>query len=153
MNSDSWMSIAEAELGTKEVDGDGNNPRVIEYHNTTSGHFKQDSVPWCSSFVNWVMTQCQIKGTGSAAARSWLKWGIAVEEPKRGCIVILKRGTSKTSGHVGFVESVGLLTIKVLGGNQSDSVCYKTFPRLRVLGYRLPIDKTPAISTNKLPPE
>jgi hypothetical protein len=44
--------IAKAELGTTEVPGTQNNPRILEYHATTTLKATTDEVPWCSSFVN-----------------------------------------------------------------------------------------------------
>lgn len=48
-----WLDLAEAEIGIKEVPGTGDNPRVLEYHSATSYGAPHDSVPWCSSFINW----------------------------------------------------------------------------------------------------
>ena len=83
------------------------------------------------------MEQAGIEGTNSAMARSWLKWGREIDEPVKGCIVILKRGTGM-SGHVGFYDDRDELFLTLLGGNQSDQVCLKDYKMRDVLGYRLP---------------
>ncbi len=49
-----WLVIAKKEIGTAEGIGAANNQRILDYHATTGG-YGQDSVPWCSSCVNWVM--------------------------------------------------------------------------------------------------
>lgn len=127
--------IAKGEIGTHEVKG-GENPRILEYHDCTTLNACEDEVPWCSAFANWCHKQAGIEGTHSAAARSWLKWGKALEMPVEGCIVILKRGNDPNSGHVGFyVKSEGEAII-VLGGNQSDQVKESRFAKKDVLGYR-----------------
>lgn len=132
-----WLEVAQSERGTKEIPGSGDNPRIIEYHATTTLRAVDDSVPWCSAFVNWCMKQAGIKGTGLANARSWLDWGENLGHPKAGAVVILSRG-APPSGHVGFFLRQEGDRIAVLGGNQSDQVKVSTFPASMVLGYRWP---------------
>lgn len=50
----SFYEIAEKELGQKE-DFFGENPKIIEYHDATTLSANRDEVPWCASFVNWVL--------------------------------------------------------------------------------------------------
>jgi uncharacterized protein (TIGR02594 family) len=133
-----WLEIALREIGVEEVPGAGNNPRVIEYHKTTTLKATQDSVAWCSSFVNWCMKQAEIQGSGSAAARSWLSWGKKLDTPRNGCIAVLKRGSNPANGHVAFYVGDGTSTIRLLGGNQGDQVKVSTFPKSMVLSYRWP---------------
>ena len=125
---------AKAELGQKEIKGLENNPRIVEYHQTTSLRATTDEVSWCSSFVNWCHKQAGIAGTDSAAARSWLRWGKAVE-PVEGCVVVFKRG-APPSGHVGFMVKRDGTHVWVLGGNQSDQVKISVYKAADVLGYR-----------------
>lgn len=133
-----WLIKAEGEIGTLEIKGDKDNPRIVEYASCTSLHATDDETPWCSSFVNWCMKQVGIKGTNSAAARSWLDWGRVITEPEEGCVVILKRG-APPSGHVCFfVRNRDTETITCLGGNQADQVKYSHYSKHDVLGYRMP---------------
>jgi uncharacterized protein (TIGR02594 family) len=132
-----WLNTAEGEMGTKEVSGTGDNPRVLEYHSATSLGARDDAVAWCSSFVNWCMKQNDIPRTNSASARSWLNWGVRLDQPRKGCVVVLKRG-NPPSGHVGFYVGDGAGSIRLLGGNQSDQVKISVFPSSMVLGYRWP---------------
>lgn len=128
--------FARNEIGQKEVPGSGNNPRIVEYHATTSLKATSDEVSWCSSFVNWCVKQAGLRGTNSAAARSWLDWGKVLDKPVEGCIVIFKRG-APPSGHVAFyVKDVSSELIQVLGGNQSDQVKMSNYKKSDVLGYR-----------------
>lgn len=120
-----WIRIARAELGVLEIKGDEHNPRIIEYHSTT-GKFQDDETPWCSSFVNWVITQAGLKGTNSARAASWKDWGQKLNKPAYGCIGVRIRPNG--SGHVGFI--VGKLKngrLVSLGDNQNDSVDYSNY--------------------------
>jgi uncharacterized protein (TIGR02594 family) len=134
-----WFDIARKEYGVKEIDGSGESQRILEYHKTTSLSAKSETVPWCSSFVNWCITGAGMVGTNSARARSWLKWGSKTKF-RKGCIVVLKRGNDPASGHVGFGVEKKLLMVKVLGGNQSNAVNEKWFPVWQVLDYRWPLN-------------
>jgi uncharacterized protein (TIGR02594 family) len=134
-----WYKVAVLELGVKEVRGPENNSRVLEYHRSTSLKAKDDETAWCSSFVNWCLDQCKIKGTRSALARSWLNWGTVLEEPREGCIVVLWRvRINGWQGHVGFYVREDEKHIYVLGGNQDNKVSIKKYPKSRLLGYRWP---------------
>jgi len=86
-----WYDVAKAELGTRENSKvNKHNVRIIEYHSTTTLGAKTDEIPWCSSFVNWVVIQSGYKGTNNALAKSWTNWGVKVTTPIQGDIVILK---------------------------------------------------------------
>lgn len=130
-----WMRVALAEMGVMEASGRANNKRIIEYHAATSLGSKADSVPWCASFVNWVLEQVNMRGTRSAAAASFRDWGSALETPRYGAIIQLQqkrrsndRATGSSSGnHVAFFISQTSTHIKLLGGNQSDSVKESNF--------------------------
>jgi uncharacterized protein (TIGR02594 family) len=134
-----WLQAAERELGTCEIAGDCDNKRIVEYHACTSLKATDDETPWCSAFINWCMVQAGIKGTNSAAARSWLDWGIVLTVPIIGCIVILKRG-APPSGHVTLYAGADSdpAYIRCIGGNQSDQVKCSKYPVADVLGYRWP---------------
>lgn len=133
-----WMDIAESKLGVKERSGPDAHPDIVEFHQHTSLKATSDEIPWCSSFVNYCMDKAGIPGTHSAAARSWLKWGRAINIPLPGCIVILKRGTNPAQGHVGFYAGESSGTVRILGGNQGDRVCYSRYAKTDVIGYRWP---------------
>jgi uncharacterized protein (TIGR02594 family) len=141
-----WMAIAELEMGVHEIPGGENHPRVVEYlHSTTNldkASKSKDETPWCSAFVNWCLAQAGYEGTKSALARSWLKWGQPITEPRRGCIVVFTR--EKVFGHVAFYLDETDTHIKVLGGNQLNpetkiyEVSEKYYPKTDLLGFRIP---------------
>ncbi|MBM4319980.1 MAG: TIGR02594 family protein [Deltaproteobacteria bacterium] len=132
-----WLGIARSEVGVKEIPGRRHNPRVIEYHATT-GKFNSDEVAWCSSFVNWVMEKAGYRGTGSALALSWKKWGKKLSKPAYGSIVVFSWGGGK--GHVGFIVGKSGSTLQVLGGNQSNQVKVTSFGSGSVTAYVVPAD-------------
>lgn len=134
MSKPKYYEIAEKEIGVKEVRG-GENPRIIEYHSTTTLKAREDEIAWCSSFVNWCIEKAGLKGTKSAAAISWAAWGERVTDPREGDIVVIRQkskghdqATGSTSGnHVGFFVRIQDHRIYILGGNQSDSVKVSSF--------------------------
>jgi uncharacterized protein (TIGR02594 family) len=135
-----WFAVARGELGQRDYPGPRHNPRVVEYFNTTSLQANNDETSWCSAFVNWCMLQARQRGTNNAAARSWLGYGQALDNPRPGCIVVLwRQSPSSWKGHVGFFDGFDVGNrIRLLGGNQGggvewDEVCLALFPQERVL--------------------
>lgn len=134
-----WYEIALRELAASVAEsGSGEHPRILEYLATCSdleeGEWARDSTPWCSAFVNWCLAQAGIEGTDSGWARSWSEWGEPIDPPRLGAIAVWARGRKSSdepvvTGHVAFfVEDLGD-SLLVLGGNQSDSVCLKAYPK------------------------
>ena len=136
-----WMVIARNEIGTKEYPGDADNPDVVKYLKSVdtlnASAQIQDETSWCSAFVNWCMEEAGIKGTESAGARSWLQWGRELDSPKKGCVVVLWRGSpTGWQGHVGFFVRETSSSLYLLGGNQNDEVNISKYPKSRLLGFR-----------------
>lgn len=142
-----WMKFALAEYGVSEIRGRGHNRRIIEYHAATTLKAQTDEVPWCASFVNWVLKQDGLRGSESAAAASFSDWGVATQ-PRFGCIVHIfraprggDRATGSSSGnHVAFLISKSDTHIRLLGGNQGDTVKPSTFSlaKYKVRSFRWP---------------
>lgn len=141
-----WLSHARGELGVKEVSGDGDNPRIIKYWqeaglaNVADG---QDEVPWCAAFVNAMLARAKIAGTDKANARSFEAWGRKLNSPALGCVVILSRPPTAWQGHVALYLGTDKIkrTIRVIGGNQGDSVSIADFSLDRLVGYRWPANQ------------
>ncbi len=144
-----WYGKAKGELGISEVKGKlHNNSRILDYHRSTTLSKKlasTDETPWCSSFVNWCVEGSGLKGTDSAMARSWLKWGNKLDTPQEGCIVVFARPSAgPNSGHVAFFVKETAERIRVLGGNQSNQVKESYYGKDDLLGYRWPKGKPKA---------
>lgn len=137
MTEPRWLTIARGELDVAEVPGPKHNPRILEYH-AAAGGASEDEVSWCSSFVAWCMLEAGIVGTGSPVARSWLGWGVALAEPRTGCVVVIRRGTAAWQGHVGFYVGTKADRLTILAGNHSDRVSVMSFPAGKLLGFRWP---------------
>lgn len=125
--------IAAGELGVTEFPGKRHNPRILEYHATTTlGDWgrSRDETPWCSSFINWVNVQAGIEGTSNALARSWLRWGVRSEVTIAGDIAVIKRiraGRDARTGsrggyHVGIILRERRRSVQLLSGNVSNRV-------------------------------
>jgi len=141
-----WIEIAKQELGTKEIHGNKHNPRVLQYH-AVSGGFSTDEVPWCGSFVNFVMLKAGYKGPKNPArAKSWLKFGKSSKEPVFGSIAVKSR---KGGGHVCFVlgQDKSGKYLYCLGGNQHDEVNISKYKKSVFLDFRIPLD----YESNELP--
>jgi uncharacterized protein (TIGR02594 family) len=100
---------------------------------------------WCAAFVNAILERHGVPGSTSVSehpllARSFLSWGESVNEPKRGDIVIFRRGTEDWQGHVAiYLNTVirdGKTYYRVLGGNQNDEVNVAEYSVNRLLGIR-----------------
>ena len=141
MKTAPWLEIAIRELvrGVDEIPGQRHNPRILEYHSATTLGASDDETPWCAAFMNWCLRECWIKGTNSAAARSFVTWG-QESEPVPGAIVTLWRGSpDSTQGHVGTLVDRAPGRIYLCGGNQRDRVSVAAYPVDRVLAYRKPL--------------
>lgn len=137
-----WLKWARAELGVREVPGEADNPRILEYQRCTSMGPTHDETPWCSAFACWVMEKAGIVSPRLANARSWLKWGDALTEPRHGCVIVFSApARGPHAGHVGFwldkPHGSGFW-VRVLGGNQGNEVREALYPAASVIGWRWP---------------
>lgn len=133
-----WMPHAWAERDVHEIAGPACHVRIGEYLRTV-GLPSDDAIPWCSAFANWVVQAAGFAPTGSARARSWLTWGVPVplDTPEYGAVVVFKRGTDPTLGHVTFyVDTLPAGTLLCLGGNQRDQVGLSAYDPAHLLGVR-----------------
>jgi uncharacterized protein (TIGR02594 family) len=143
-----WVAIARGELGQRDYPGPRTQSARDRDLNTTGYQANNDKTSWRSAFVNWCMLKARQRGTNNAAARSWLTYGQALNSPRPGCVVILRRESpSSWKGHVGFFEDFDVGNrVRLLGGNQGggvgwDEICAANFLQERVLGHRWPISR------------
>lgn len=137
----SWLTVARTYIGLEEIVGSKHNDEILEFWKLCHLPFKDDETPWCAGFVGGVLEKCGIISTRSGMARSYLKWGVKIENPVVGCVVVFWRGhINSPHGHVAFCGAPPTDTvIPALGGNQGNKVCIKPYPRSRVLGFRMPV--------------
>lgn len=134
-----WLAIARPLVGLHEINGPEHAPEILAMWRTIKrSGIQSDEVPWCAAFVGACLERAGIRSSRFESAASYLKWGVRLDGPVHGCIVVFSR---EGGGHVGFVvgqDEAGKLL--VLGGNQGNAVSVKAFPRDRVTGYRWPVD-------------
>jgi uncharacterized protein (TIGR02594 family) len=95
--------------------------------------------PWCAAFVNGILAQVGMKGTGSNLAISFTKYKTATSNPVKGDIVVIRTGRSRrgrAGNHVGIFEKFVGNRVAVLGGNQSNKVKVSYFSKSSVISYR-----------------
>lgn len=143
----SAYEIAQRFVGIKEVPGSTANPQILAMLKLDVTWPGDDSVPWCSGFINYVAWLLRLPRSKSLLARSWLTIGevIELEIAEAGFdVVIFKRGGANqpgphvidAPGHVGFFAGIEGKNVLVLGGNQGDSVSIGSYPKSRLLGVR-----------------
>ncbi|PCI88185.1 MAG: TIGR02594 family protein [Hyphomicrobiales bacterium] len=137
-----WFEIAQNEQGVEEIKGQKHNVKIVQYF-ADVGHdeVKNDETAWCAAFVGSCLEKAGLASTRALNARSYLKWGRAIDTPVPGCIVVFKRGNSSWQGHVAFYIGQSHGRIKVLGGNQNNQVKVSAYSEDDLLGYRLPKTK------------
>lgn len=134
-NAPDVMRIAGQALGLNETE---QNAALKDFLATGGQNIDPATRAWCADFVNATLSQAGMKGTGSGMARSFLDWGQEVSQPQRGDIAVFTRGDPNGPfGHVGFFDGYNEDgTIRVLGGNQGNSVSIANYSPDSLLGFR-----------------
>ena len=132
-----WLQEARKLIGLRETKGPKHTPEILQmWRDIKRGGIKDDETPWCAAFVGAMLERSGIRSSRFESARSYLAWGDQLVEPIVGCVVVFSR---EGGGHVGFcVGQDSASNLLILGGNQSDEVNIRAFPRTRVTGYRWP---------------
>lgn len=151
----SCVQMARKFDGIKEVQGQVDNPQIMAFLRLDQSWPSHDEVPWCSAFANYVAWLADRQRTVSMQlrARAWLRVGVPLDldnpllaasrDVRLNTAVIFMRGGSTAGpdvldapGHVAFYLDHTESEVRVIGGNQSDSVSIASYPRPRVLGLR-----------------
>lgn len=129
------LRIAGQALGLNERD---QNAALQDYLSTGGVNLDPATTAWCAAFVNATLAKTGMQGTGSNMARSFLEWGQGVDQPQIGDLAVFSRGDPNGPyGHVGFFQGYNPDgTIRVLGGNQGDSVSVSAYSPDALLGFR-----------------
>ncbi len=143
-----WMVNALAEIGTAEIHGAKDNPRVMDYWAGADlkSVASSDETPWCAAFVGAMLRSSGVTRSGPNA-KSYLSYGFGLDAPVFGAVVVLNRPPVEWQGHVGFFAGATDKKIHLLGGNQGDRVSIASFDRERIAGIRWP-NGVPLIGTN-----
>lgn len=118
-----WLVAGLGELGEVEIVGPRHNPRILEYGKAVRLRVTTDEIPWCSNFLNWCFLQALIEGTRSAAASSWLTWGVACGL-RLGAVAFWGKSDPDAggTGHCALIAGWSASHVLALGGNQQNRV-------------------------------
>lgn len=123
-------------FGTVETPGQGNNPTIMAWAAETGLQriYTADSVPWCGLFMAVVARRAGKTLVSSPLwALSWSKFGEAGGQPRLGDVLTFKR---PGGGHVALYVGEDASAYHVLGGNQSDRVCFTRIAKSRLHAVR-----------------
>jgi len=153
MDQPKWLAAAWAELGQHEVSGPATNPRIRQFF-ADAGHpaVEHDEVAWCAAFLGACLERSGNASTQSLLARSYLDWGLSLDEARLGAVAVLSRGPDPALGHVGFIVGETGAHLVLLGGNQSGAVTVEAFEQSRLLGLRWPAETAPEDSASGFEP-
>lgn len=142
-----WLEHAYKDAGLREIRG-GESPRIIEMHSHCTLKAKEDEIPWCAAAVCCWLEECSIDSTKSAAAKSFLDWGVKLDTPREGCVCVIRQkqkghdaATGSASGyHVALWLAEVNNYVYLWGGNQGDTVKKSGFnlASYEICGYRWP---------------
>lgn len=136
----SALEWAADKLGEREIVGERDNPFIVWcFAQVGRPAITDDETPWCAAFLGAALKNSGNHYLhGNLLAREYLKYGIELDEPEIGSLIVMKRGSSSWQGHVAFVSGITDQYIKYIGGNQSNAVTEETISRHddRILGYR-----------------
>lgn len=139
-----WLDIAWAEQGVAEIAGPDASPAIVGYFRDAGrADILSDETSWCMAFALACLARANVSTAAipkaeRLMARSGLKLGTAIDEPRHGCLAIFKRGKEPWQGHIGFVVGWTETHLAILGGNQGNKVSVQHFPRADLLGLRWP---------------
>lgn len=131
------IEVAKTYLGMREV-----RDRVLlqEFFSSQGISCNPKTTPWCAAFVNSCERSAGFKGNGRLNARSFLTYGVNIDEEnaEEGDILIFDFEGDGIHGHVTyFVEwDDDNNQVKCLGGNQTDQVCYAYYSQDKIVGIR-----------------
>lgn len=131
-------------VGTVETPGVKDNPVIIGWAKEIGGAsqrlYTADSVAWCGLFMAVVAKRAAKTPPDQPLwALNWRNFGTAAGQPALGDVLTFMRDQG---GHVGLYIGEDQTTYHVLGGNQSDQVCFARIDKTRLRAARRPVYRT-----------
>lgn len=132
-------------FGILEVSGQGNNASILQWAKEVGGKvadvYKADQIPWCGLFMAVIA-----KRSGKTIpkdplwALNWGTFGTATSTAMLGDTLVFVRRTAEgnKAGHVAVYVGEDATAYHVIGGNQSDSVCFTRMAKNRLYAIRRP---------------
>jgi uncharacterized protein (TIGR02594 family) len=128
-----------AEYGVIEGAGTADNPVILGWAREVglATSYGGDAIPWCGLFMA-VVAQRASKAIPAKPlwALNWRGFGIGAERPVLGDVLVFRRNGG---GHVGLYVGEDDRAYHVLGGNQSDRVCFTRVVKARLHAARRPV--------------
>lgn len=125
-------------LGTVETPGAGNNPVLLGWASEVGlkATYTADEIPWCGLWVAVIAQRASKPVVASPLwALSWATFGQDGGQPELGDILTFQR---PGGGHVALYIGEDASAYHVLGGNQSDKVCFARIEKKRLYRCRQP---------------
>lgn len=134
--------VAEARklVGIHEKPGSVNDPTIMSWAKEAGGSlamtYTADSIPWCGLFMTIVAKRAGKTPVAEPLwALNWGKFGEPAGQPALGDVLTFIR---EGGGHVGLYVAEDTKAYHVIGGNQSDQVCYISIAKERLKSARRP---------------
>lgn len=139
------ITLALAEFGVAEVVGKGSNRTIIAWRDELNqagvkiSGYSDDDIPWCGLFAA-IIAYRRKKNPAEVVeeplwALNWAEYGQHVNTAMLGDVLAFKR---PSGGHVGFYVGEDATAYHVLGGNQSNKVCFARVAKARCVAVRRP---------------
>lgn len=138
-----WFEEARHLMGVKEVGGDADNPVILDWAKDLDISYPGDDVPWCGLFVGHCIGATlpqEVLPANPLGARQWERFGDSTQ-PRVGAVMVFWRNSPQSGlGHVGFYvgQDDNANAYQILGGNQSDKVCFAWLDKSRFVSAHWP---------------
>lgn len=132
-----WLTEAIRLFGVTEKPGPGSNVQILEWANNLNLPYNGDEVPWCGLFIAHCINTTlpdEPLPANPLKARNWLKFGINTTPTLGAVMVFSRQGDGGQKGHVGLYMGENTEGYRIIGGNQSDKVCFANIAKTRLLG-------------------
>lgn len=143
------VRYALAEYGVVEGAGAADNPVILSWANEVglATSFSHDAIPWCGLFMALVARKAgKTIPDKPLWALSWASFGVRAPQPGLGDVMVFRRDGG---GHVALYIGEDAAAYHVLGGNQSDRVCFTRIARNRLHAARRPAYRQPPLTVRR----
>jgi uncharacterized protein (TIGR02594 family) len=134
-----WLTWLRNNIGQEEIAGSRHNSWIVKLFKYTSYRTNEDETPWCAACMNAALEETGFKGTGSAAAKSFIRIGNLCEL-KVGALVVISRAPGRF--HITCCDDIiDSRHFSGIGGNQSNSLRISVYDRSKIVAVRWPVNK------------
>lgn len=122
--------------GTHEVEGDGDNPTIMQWAKELGiSWYQHDATPWCGLFMGIVTKRAgdPFDPNKLLSALLWAQYGGEPQQATLGDILVFKR---TGGGHVALYVGEDSEAYHILGGNQADQVDITRISKERLYAVR-----------------